>query len=256
MLQPRLKENQFVLLIDIALDPFPCNGGTNQLRYDKKKKKNRVVRAGAQLECVPDGCNDPDECRAARINCLKNTDEYIKIATELASDRDRLRRLRHGLREGRKKPAYGSGILCCNMEAADREMWRTRLFSVTRQFTVTVDGGIVAKYSQSAECLTSACPSKAAWSAGNKRQAYPCSARCSWRIWPSWRPPCPPTHHGGVKMAAMVPFGLVVDGFGAPGPGQRALLEPPSRARRCDGVSPRASPSAALSASLGHPVDP
>ncbi len=55
----------------------------------------------------------------------KNEDEYVKIAVDLANDRERLKKLRHGLRERVKNsPVMDQQKFAHNMEHAYREMWR------------------------------------------------------------------------------------------------------------------------------------
>ncbi|NUZ06843.1 tetratricopeptide repeat protein [Piscinibacter koreensis] len=98
ILEPRRPENQFVLYnrIDIALDPFPCNGGTTTFdalwmgvpvvsvagRHFPSRMGATILGHAGLGELVADGI-----------------DGYVDLAVALARDEDRLRRIRHGLRE-------------------------------------------------------------------------------------------------------------------------------------------------------------
>ncbi|MGB4108058.1 MAG: glycosyltransferase, partial [Alphaproteobacteria bacterium] len=54
-----------------------------------------------------------------------NREEYIKIAVDLATDRARLKTLRHDLREKvSASPLMNQESFTRNMENAYREMWR------------------------------------------------------------------------------------------------------------------------------------
>ena len=53
-------------------------------------------------------------------------DEYIHLAVDLAQDKDRLRGLRHHLRDRvAASPLMNQEAFARNMETAYREMWRT-----------------------------------------------------------------------------------------------------------------------------------
>jgi predicted O-linked N-acetylglucosamine transferase (SPINDLY family) len=55
----------------------------------------------------------------------RSTEEYVAIATALASDRDRLRSVRHNLRDRMAAgPHMDHQLLCRNVEDAFRSMWR------------------------------------------------------------------------------------------------------------------------------------
>jgi predicted O-linked N-acetylglucosamine transferase (SPINDLY family) len=55
----------------------------------------------------------------------KSPDDYVRIATELAGDLDRLAALRMGLRERmRNSPLCDARTFTRNLEQAYREMWR------------------------------------------------------------------------------------------------------------------------------------
>jgi protein O-GlcNAc transferase len=124
ILEPRKRANQFVLYnkIDIALDPFPCNGGTTSfdtmwmgVPFITLAGKHFVSRMGVTILT---NAGLPELI-------ARNIDEYIGLATGLALDKDRLRRLRHNLRDRiAKSPLMDQTAFARNMEAAYREMWR------------------------------------------------------------------------------------------------------------------------------------
>src|SRR5665213_1730650 len=98
MLEPRKPSNQYVLYnrIDIALNPFPCAGGTTS--FDTMWMGVPFVTLAGEHFVSRMGVTILTNAGVPEL-IARNTDEYIKIATELALDRDRLRRLRHGLRD-------------------------------------------------------------------------------------------------------------------------------------------------------------
>jgi protein O-GlcNAc transferase len=124
VLEPRKPENQFVLYnrIDIALDPYPCNGGTTSMDtmwmgvpFVTLEGKHFVSRMGVTILT---NAGLPELI-------AKNEDEYVRIAADLANDRERLKKMRHGLRERVKaSPLMNQERFARNMENAYREMWR------------------------------------------------------------------------------------------------------------------------------------
>ena len=121
---PRKKDTQFLLYnsIDIALDPFPCNGGTTSfdtlwmgVPFVTLEGNHFVSRMGVTILT---NAGLPELI-------AKSTDEYIKIAVDLANDRERLKKLRHGLREKvSASPLMDQKRFVRNMETAYRQMWR------------------------------------------------------------------------------------------------------------------------------------
>ncbi len=98
ILQPRVTSGYFELYhqIDIALDPFPYNGGTTScdtlsmgVPFVTLCGATAPERAGA----VVLGSVDLDELVAT------SRDAYVATAVALATDRERLARTRDGLRE-------------------------------------------------------------------------------------------------------------------------------------------------------------
>lgn len=118
------RKNQFVLYnrIDIALDPFPCNGGTTSfdtlwmgVPFVTLAGSNFISRLGVTILHNA----GLDELIAA------NEKEYIQIAAGLARDPDRLRQMRDGLRERvRASPLMDMGRFTRHLEQAYRGMWQ------------------------------------------------------------------------------------------------------------------------------------
>ena len=124
ILEPRKKSNQFVLYnrVDIALDPFPCSGGTNSAD---------AVYMGAPLITLA-GNHFLSRLGVTILTNIglpelitENIDAYIAKAIELAHDRDKLKSIRHKLHERvAASPMCNSALFATNMESAYREMWK------------------------------------------------------------------------------------------------------------------------------------
>lgn len=122
--EPRRQGNQYVLYnrTDIALDPFPYNGGTTSMDslwmgvpFVALEGNHYVSRMGAMILTV---AGLPELV-------ARSVDEYVAIATDLASDRERLRSVRRDLRERMAaSPHMDHKLLCRNVENAFRSMWR------------------------------------------------------------------------------------------------------------------------------------
>lgn len=123
IMEPRSKANQFVLYnkIDIALDPFPCVGGTTSMDT-LWMGVPFVTLAGRQF------------LSRMGVTILTNTgipeliaqakEEYIKIAVDLAQDNEKLRMVRKGLRQRfAASPVMDQEKFARNMETAYRAMW-------------------------------------------------------------------------------------------------------------------------------------
>jgi protein O-GlcNAc transferase len=124
LLVPRSPANQFVLYnqIDIALDPFPSNGGTTSMdtlwmgvplvtlagdRFSSRMGVTILTNAGLSELIAADEA------------------QYVEIAAALASDDGRLRSLRHNLRERvGQSPLMDQAAFARDMEAAYRSMWQ------------------------------------------------------------------------------------------------------------------------------------
>jgi predicted O-linked N-acetylglucosamine transferase (SPINDLY family) len=124
ILEPRKKSNQFVLYnrIDIALDPFPCSGGTTSMDtlwmgvpFVTLAGRHYVSRMG-----VP-----PLVILGLEELVISTADEYVDRAVKLALDREHLRAIRHNLR-GRMQagPLMDQAAFTKDMEDAYRAVWR------------------------------------------------------------------------------------------------------------------------------------
>jgi protein O-GlcNAc transferase len=121
---PRRPENQFVLYnrIDMALDPFPCVGGTTSLDslwmgvpFVTLAGKSFVSRMGVSILT---NAGMPELVAS-------NTDEYIKLATGLAQDPERVKNLRKSLRQRvAASPLMAQQAFARHMEDAFRQMWQ------------------------------------------------------------------------------------------------------------------------------------
>lgn len=108
--------------VDIALDPFPYNGGTTSLHtlwmgvpVVTLQGNSETARGGGSILC---GMGLKDLVAG-------NVDEYCAIAAGLARDTGRLGQLRLTLREKMaQSPIMDAGPTTRAMEMAFREMWR------------------------------------------------------------------------------------------------------------------------------------
>jgi predicted O-linked N-acetylglucosamine transferase (SPINDLY family) len=125
ILIPRKRENQYVLYnqIDIALDPFPCNGGTTSLD---------TVWMGVPFVTLAGGHFTSRIGVTILTNAgmpeliARTEDEYVQIAAELAQDAARLTATRSGLRErAQTGPLMDAKRFTTHMEQAYRGMWQT-----------------------------------------------------------------------------------------------------------------------------------
>lgn len=118
------RANRFVLYnrIDIALDPFPCNGGTTSC--DTLWMGVPFVTLAGNSFTSRQG-----------VTILSNTgltdlvadspQDYIRIASELALDPDRLAAKRHNLRQRMQaSPLMDIASFASNLEQAYRDMWK------------------------------------------------------------------------------------------------------------------------------------
>ena len=108
--------------IDIALDPFPCNGGTTT--FDTLWMGVPLVSLeGGHMMARMGG----DLLRHAGLGELAVSSEeaYAKTAIQLANDLPRLRSMRDGLRDRvRQSPLMDAPLFARNFEAAMRGMWQ------------------------------------------------------------------------------------------------------------------------------------
>ena len=121
---PRAKENQFVLYnrVDIALDPFPCCGGTTSMDT-LWMGVPFVTLAGAHFVSRM-GVTILSNAGLPEL-IAQNVDEYVVKVVGLATERDRLRHIRHGLREKvMAMPLLDSDSFARDMQDGLRTMWK------------------------------------------------------------------------------------------------------------------------------------
>ena len=124
ILEQRSTLNQYVLYnkIDIALDPFPCNGGTTSM--DTLWMGVPLVTLAGRHFVSRMGVTIMTNAGLPEL-IAQNIDDYIKIAADLANDRDKLKKLRDGLRDKvAASPVMDQKRFARNMETAYREMWK------------------------------------------------------------------------------------------------------------------------------------
>src|SRR5271170_2447549 len=108
--------------IDIALDPFPCNGHTTSM--DAIWMGVPVVTLTGNTAISRGGRSILSNIGVPEL-IAETPEEYVNIATKLAGDLPRLAELRRTLR-GRMEasPLMDAKRFARNIEAAYREMWR------------------------------------------------------------------------------------------------------------------------------------
>jgi protein O-GlcNAc transferase len=124
MLEPRSPANQFVLYnkIDIALDPFPSNGGATSLDT-LWMGVPFVTLAGNSFASRMGGTILTNAGLSELI--AADEDQYVELAVALATDDVRLRALRHNLRERViESPLMDQALFARDMEDAYRGMWK------------------------------------------------------------------------------------------------------------------------------------
>jgi len=120
----RSPSNQYWLYhrADICLDPFPCNGGTTSC--DALWMGTPLVTLAGKTFVSRMGVSLLSNVGLSEL-IAQTPEEYLAIATKLATDLDYLREIRHGLRERvAKSPLLDMPGFTRRMEAAYREMWR------------------------------------------------------------------------------------------------------------------------------------
>ena len=108
--------------IDIALDPFPYGGGTTTC--DALWMGVPVVSLTGQTAVGRGGLSILSNVGLA-VLVAQDTEEYVRIAAELARDQLRLGKLRSTLRERmQESPLMDAPRFARNVEAAYRGMWQ------------------------------------------------------------------------------------------------------------------------------------
>lgn len=123
ILKPRKPQNHLALYnkIDIALDPFPCNGGTTSM--DTLWMGVPFITLAGNSFVSRMGVSFLTNAGLPEL-IAENKDEYRDKAVALAHDKERLRRVRAGLRERvQASPLMDQKRFARNMEEAYRAMW-------------------------------------------------------------------------------------------------------------------------------------
>lgn len=124
ILQPRMSLNDYLALhhqIDLALDPFPYNGGTTTV-HALWMGVPVVTLAG---EHMVSRCAVPLLSRVGLDEFIThNEEDYFQHAVRMAQNLPGLDRIRQSLRERMSASSYGPQIVTRHLEAAYREVWR------------------------------------------------------------------------------------------------------------------------------------
>jgi predicted O-linked N-acetylglucosamine transferase (SPINDLY family) len=124
IMKPRKAENQFVLYneIDIALDPFPCNGGTTSM--DTLWMGVPFVTVAGDHFLSRMGVTILTNAGLPEL-IARDVDDYVQTSVALGNDPARLAALRTGLREKvMASPVMDQQLFARDMEDAYRGMWR------------------------------------------------------------------------------------------------------------------------------------
>lgn len=124
ILEPRKRSNQYVLYnkIDIALDPFPFNGGATTL--DALWMGVPVVALAGKYFATRMGVTILNNLGLPEL-LAENEAAYVDLATDLATDVSKLRAIRHHLRHkmsGSRLMDYAA--FARDIEGAYRGMWQ------------------------------------------------------------------------------------------------------------------------------------
>jgi predicted O-linked N-acetylglucosamine transferase (SPINDLY family) len=116
--------------MDIALDPFPYNGGTTSCEA-MWMGVPVVTRAGKRF-CSRMGLSLLESLGLPEL-IAQDPDHYVRICTELAADLPRLEALRSSLRARMEaSPICDAARTARDLEEAYREMWRNWVTSDER----------------------------------------------------------------------------------------------------------------------------
>ena len=122
-IEPRKPENQFVLYnkIDLALDPFPCVGGTTSM--DAMWMGTPFVTLAGDHFTSRMGVSILTNAGLPEL-VAQNTEDYTNMIIDLAKDRERLKKIRHNLRARvMASPLMDQKLFVTNMEDTYRQMW-------------------------------------------------------------------------------------------------------------------------------------
>jgi len=124
ILEPRKRSNQYVLYnnIDIALDPFPFNGGTTTL--DALWMAAPVVTLAGEYFTARMGVTILNNVGLPEL-VARDEAAYVDLAVALANDPSRLREIRGGLRQKMSASRMMDfAAFARDIEAAYRGMWQ------------------------------------------------------------------------------------------------------------------------------------
>ena len=108
--------------VDIALDSFPCAGGT--VTCDALWMGLPVVSLAGRTAMGRSGVSILTNAGLPEM-VARNVEDYVRLALDLGRDRPRLMGLRRGMRERlRKSPLMDAGGFARDFQAALRSMWR------------------------------------------------------------------------------------------------------------------------------------
>ena len=109
--------------IDIALDPFPCNGGTTSL--DTVWMGVPFVTLAGRHFTSRMGVTILTNAGLPEL-IAQSEEEYLAIAAALAQDAPRLQQVRAGLRQRvQHSPLMDAPRFTAHLEHAYRNMWQT-----------------------------------------------------------------------------------------------------------------------------------
>jgi protein O-GlcNAc transferase len=124
ILQPRMSLNDYLALhhkIDLALDPFPYNGGTTTM-HSLWMGVPVITMAG---EHMASRCAVPLLSRVGLSEFIThNEEEYLQRAIQMAQDLPRLDRIRQSVRDSMRTSSCEPRTVTRHLEAAYREAWR------------------------------------------------------------------------------------------------------------------------------------
>ena len=124
ILEPRRRSNQYVLYnkIDIALDPFPFNGGTTTM--DALWMGVPVISLAGEYFTARMGVTILNNVGLSEV-LAENEAAYVDLAVGLATDPARLRAIRHNLRQKMNDSRMMDfSAFARDIEAAYRGMWQ------------------------------------------------------------------------------------------------------------------------------------
>jgi protein O-GlcNAc transferase len=124
ILEPRKRSNQYVLYnkIDLALDPFPFNGGTTTL--DALWMGTPVIALAGEYFTARMGVTILNNVGVPEL-IAEDEAAYVDLAVRLATDPSQLRAVRDGLRQKMAASRMMDfAAFARDMEAAYRGMWR------------------------------------------------------------------------------------------------------------------------------------